>query len=90
MENETILRKNCEAIPLKFDQCPRTLQRFLESIKWDEEGDELLGACGSGGAEIGDFRHDGARPHRAMIRARRRQAPPGRQLGRGRRPRQGL
>ena len=32
-----IQRKNCEAIALKFDQCPRTLQRFLESIKWDEE-----------------------------------------------------
>ena len=28
-----IQRKNCEAIALKFDQCPRTLQRFLESIK---------------------------------------------------------
>ena len=32
-----IQRKNCEAIALKFDQCPRTLQRFLESIKWEEE-----------------------------------------------------
>jgi len=32
-----IQRKNCEAIALKFGQCPRTLQRFLESIKWDEE-----------------------------------------------------
>ena len=31
-----IQRKNCEAIALKFDQCPRTLQRFPESIKWDE------------------------------------------------------
>lgn len=30
-------RKNCEAIALKFDEPPRTLQRFLESIKWDEE-----------------------------------------------------
>ena len=30
-------RKNCEAIALKFDQAPRTLQRFLESIKWNEE-----------------------------------------------------
>ena len=30
-------RKNCEAIALRFDQAPRTLQRFLESIKWDEE-----------------------------------------------------
>ena len=30
-------RKNCEAIALKFGSCPRTLQRFLESIKWDEE-----------------------------------------------------
>lgn len=30
-------RKNCEAIALEFDTCPRTLQRFLESIKWDEE-----------------------------------------------------
>jgi hypothetical protein len=30
-------RKNCEAIALKFDTAPRTLQRFLESIKWNEE-----------------------------------------------------
>ena len=29
--------KNCEAIALKFNERPRTLQRFLESIKWDEE-----------------------------------------------------
>ncbi len=32
-----VQRKNCEAIALEFDTCPRTLQRFLESIKWDEE-----------------------------------------------------
>ena len=32
-----IQRNNCEAIALKFGQSPRTLQRFLESIKWDEE-----------------------------------------------------
>ncbi len=32
-----VKRKNCEAIALKFNQPPRTLQRFLESIKWDEE-----------------------------------------------------
>jgi len=32
-----IQRKNCEAIALKFDQAPRTLQRFLETIKWNEE-----------------------------------------------------
>ena len=30
-------RKNCEAIALKFGTCVRTLQRFLESIKWDEK-----------------------------------------------------
>lgn len=30
-------RKNCEAMALKFNQAPRTLQRFLESIKWNEE-----------------------------------------------------
>jgi SRSO17 transposase len=30
-------RKTCEAIALKFDAAPRTLQRFLESIKWNEE-----------------------------------------------------
>ena len=29
--------KHCEAIALKFEQTPRTLQRFLESIKWNEE-----------------------------------------------------
>ena len=32
-----IKRKNCEAIALTFNECPRKLQRFLESIKWDEE-----------------------------------------------------
>ena len=32
-----VQRKNCEAIALQFNQCPRTLQRFLESIKWDEQ-----------------------------------------------------
>jgi SRSO17 transposase len=32
-----IQRKNCEAIALKFGRVPRTLQRFLESIKWNEE-----------------------------------------------------
>jgi SRSO17 transposase len=32
-----IKNKNCEAIALKFDHTPRTLQRFLESIKWNEE-----------------------------------------------------
>jgi len=30
-------RKTAEAIALLFDAAPRTLQRFLESIKWDEE-----------------------------------------------------
>jgi SRSO17 transposase len=30
-------RKNCEGIALKVGGCVRTLQRFLESIKWDEE-----------------------------------------------------
>lgn len=30
-------RKTAEAIALKFKTAPRTLQRFLESIKWDEE-----------------------------------------------------
>ena len=32
-----IQRKNCEAIALTFGTAPRTLQRLLESIKWDEE-----------------------------------------------------
>jgi len=32
-----IHRKNAEAMALEFDTNPRTLQRFLESIKWDEE-----------------------------------------------------
>ena len=31
-------RKNVEAIALEFGKPPRTLQRFLESIKWDEAG----------------------------------------------------
>jgi SRSO17 transposase len=30
-------RKTAEAIALRFGTAPRTLQRFLESIKWDEE-----------------------------------------------------
>ena len=32
-----LLRKTAEAIALKWKTAPRTLQRFLESIKWDEE-----------------------------------------------------
>lgn len=30
-------RKTAEAIALRFKTAPRTLQRFFESIKWDEE-----------------------------------------------------
>ena len=30
-------RKTAEAIALAFQKAPRTLQRFLESIKWDEQ-----------------------------------------------------
>ena len=33
-----IQRKNIEAIALEFGKPPRTLQRFVESIKWDEGG----------------------------------------------------
>lgn len=36
-------RKNAEAIALEFQTAPRTLQRFLESIKWDE--DKLRDRC---------------------------------------------
>jgi len=36
-------RKNVEAIALKQGVRPRTLQRFLESIKWDHE--EVLRRC---------------------------------------------
>ena len=32
-----IPRKNVEAIAMEHDIAPRTLQRFLESIKWDEQ-----------------------------------------------------
>ena len=32
-----VQRKNCEALALKFSVAPRTLQRLLESIKWNEE-----------------------------------------------------
>ena len=32
-----VQRKNCEAIALLFGEYPRTLQRLLEYIKWDEE-----------------------------------------------------
>jgi len=31
-------RKNVEAIALELGKAPRTLQRFVESIKWDEAG----------------------------------------------------
>src|SRR5260370_42348299 len=31
-----VQRKNIEAIALEFGKRPRTLQRFVESIKWDE------------------------------------------------------
>lgn len=31
-------RKNVEAIALEFDKAPRTLQRFLASVKWNETG----------------------------------------------------
>ena len=31
-------RKNLEAIALELGTAPRTLQRFAESIKWDERG----------------------------------------------------
>ena len=31
-------RKNIEAMALELDRAPRTLQRFVESIKWDERG----------------------------------------------------
>ena len=30
-------RKTAEGIGLQFGKAPRTLQRFLESVKWDEE-----------------------------------------------------
>ena len=30
-------RKTAETIALQFKTAPRTLQRFLESIKWNEE-----------------------------------------------------
>jgi SRSO17 transposase len=33
-----VQRKNVEAIALEFGKSPRTLQRFVESIKWDEAG----------------------------------------------------
>jgi SRSO17 transposase len=33
----SLQRKNVEAIALEFSKPPRTLQRFVESIKWDED-----------------------------------------------------
>lgn len=36
-------RKTAEGIALRFDKAPRTLQRFLGSIKWDEE--KMLDRC---------------------------------------------
>ena len=32
-----VQRKNCETMARKFNIAVRTLQRFLESIKWNEE-----------------------------------------------------
>jgi SRSO17 transposase len=34
----SLQRKNIEAIALEFGKRPRTLQRFVEAIKWDEHG----------------------------------------------------
>ena len=34
----SVQRKNAEAIALQQGVAPRTLQRFLESIVWDEQG----------------------------------------------------
>ncbi len=34
----SLQRKNIEAMALELDTAPRTLQRFVESIKWDEAG----------------------------------------------------
>jgi len=34
----SLQRKNIEAIALEFGKRPRTLQRFVEAIKWDELG----------------------------------------------------
>ena len=34
----SLQRKNIEAMALELDTAPRTLQRFVESIKWDETG----------------------------------------------------
>ena len=34
----SLQRKNIEAIALEFGKAPRTLQRFVESIKWDDTG----------------------------------------------------
>ncbi len=39
----SLQRKNAEAIALDQNVAPRTLQRFLESIKWDQ--DKLIGKC---------------------------------------------
>jgi hypothetical protein len=33
-----VSRKNVEAIAMEFDTPPRTLQRLLESVKWDGPG----------------------------------------------------
>jgi SRSO17 transposase len=33
-----VSRKNVEAIAMEFDRPPRTLQRLLESVKWDGPG----------------------------------------------------
>src|ERR1019366_6191286 len=32
----SLQRKNVEAMALEFGKAPRTLQRFVESIKWEE------------------------------------------------------
>jgi hypothetical protein len=33
-----VQRKNIEAMALELGTAPRTLQRFVESIKWEEKG----------------------------------------------------
>lgn len=48
-------RKNVEAIAMEFDTPPRTLQRFVESVKWDEgavrDQSQQLVACEHAHAE---------------------------------------
>ena len=60
-------QQTARAMRLTQQHVSQSWPRRVYEKNSDEEADELLGACGSGGAARRDFRHDGAGPHRPLI-----------------------